>query len=616
MAADDGRFTPPEKPQQHGFSPPEMAANIAADYRNPSCFLRPESTLDRLSNQDLRKRIREELLRMADTAQATATAPFSLETFTRLPMRMKMAAMTGLAVAVAVVVATWMWAKQPDYTVLFSNLSDRDGGEIIAALQQQNIPYHFSESGGAILVPSGQVHDVRLRLASQGLPKGGMVGFEVMENQKLGASQFLEQVNYQRALEGELSRTIATISAVKGARVHLAIPKQTAFLRDELKPTASVLVNLQPGRNLDGAQIAGIVHLVSSSVPELNPASVSVIDQEGNLVSTQGDASRNAGLDPTQLKYVRDIERDYARRIEAIVGPIVGADNVHAQVTADIDFSQTEQVAETYKPNPTPDTAVRSQQTNETGAAGPGAAGVPGALTNQPPAPATAPLTTPPAPGTPGATASNGAAGANFTRNATTNYELDKTVKHTKQAPGVIRRIAVAVLVNQKQEAGKPKAVPLSDTEIKQITALSREAVGFNTERGDSLNVANAAFSTTEADALPSTPIWKDPFLIATIKDLARYIGAILVAWLVWTKLLQPLFRKLAATLPPPAARHHDEHHAHGGHAGDHEGAGYEPTPPSSFEVKMDQAREMARQDPKMVANVIKEWVGGGEQSR
>lgn len=557
---------------------------------------------------------------MADTAQATATAPFSLETFTRLPMRMKMAAMVGIAVAIAVIIATWMWARQPDYTVLFSNLTDRDGGDIIAALQQQNIPYQFSESGGAILVPSGQVHDVRLRLASQGLPKGGMVGFEVMENQKMGASQFLEQVNYQRALEGELSRTISSISAVKGARVHLAIPKQTAFLRDELKPTASVLVNLQPGRNLDGAQIAGIVHLVSSSVPDLNPAAVSVIDQEGNLVSTQGDAMRNAGLDPTQLRYVRDIERDYARRIEAIVGPIVGAANVHAQVTADVDFSQSEQVAETYKPNPTPDTAIRSQQTNETGAAGPGAAGVPGALTNQPPAPATAPITTPAAPGTPGGAAgSSSAAGANFTRNSTTNYEVDKTVKHTKLAPGVIRRLAVAVLVNQKQEAGKPKAVPLSEAEIKQITALSREAVGFSPDRGDSLNVANAAFNTSEADALPSTPIWKDPSLIAMAKDLARYLGAIIIAWLVWTKLLQPLFRKLAATLPPTAAHRGNEHRdpGDGGSPRDEHGNEYFPTaPPSSFEVKIDHAREIARQDPKMVANVIKEWVGGGEQSR
>lgn len=542
---------------------------------------------------------------MADAAQATAGFPLSMGAFTRLPMRLKLAAGVGLAVAVAVITATWMWARQPDYTVLFSNLTDRDGGEIVASLQQQNIPYQYSAGGGAILVPSAQVHDVRLKLASQGLPRGGLVGFEVMENQKIGASQFLEQINYQRALEGELSRTIGTISSVKGARVHLAMPKQTAFLREEQKPTASVLVNLQPGRTLEGAQIAGIVHLVSSSVPDLNPANVSVIDQEGTLITQKNDPSREAGLDPTQLKYVREIESNYVTRIESLIASIVGSGNVKAQVTADVDFSQTEQVAESYKPNPNPETAIRSQQTNETGTTGPNATGVPGALTNQPPVPATAPITTPPAPGAP-TTASNTGAGANFTRNSTTNYEVDKTVRHTKVAPGVIRRLAVAVLVNQKVEAGKPKPVPLSDNEIKQITALAREAVGFNQERGDTLNVANAPFTASDKDALPQTPIWRDPFLIALLKDLGRYAAAAVIAWLVWTKLLKPLFAKLA-TLAPPEEKDEDVVDEDGHHHVHHVSS------QSEFDAKMAMVRDMAKADPKAAAAVIKEWVGSNE---
>lgn len=540
---------------------------------------------------------------MSNAAQATAGFPLTLDAFNRLPVRFKMAAAVGVAVAVAVIIGTWLWAKQPDYTVLFSNLSDKDGGEIVAVLQQQNVPYQYSDTGSAILVPSSQVHDVRLKLASQGLPRGGMVGFEVMENQKMGASQFLEQINYQRALEGELARTISTIGSVKGARVHLALPKQTSFLRDEQKPTASVLLNLQPGRTLEGAQIAGIVHLVSSSVPELNPANVSLVDQEGNLITQKNDPLHTAGLDPSQIKYVREIEDNYAKRIEDIIAPIVGNSNVKAQVTADVDFSQVEQVAETYRPNPNPDTAVRSQQINEAGSANPPAAGVPGALSNQPPVPAIAPLTTPPAPGTPGATGTTGSSTSNtptnFTKNATINYEVDKTVKHTKGVPGAIRRLSVAVLVNQKKDPTKPKPSPLTDAEIKQITALAREAVGFNQDRGDSLNVANAAF-TPDDRVLPQTPLWKDPFLLATLKEVGRYIALIVVAWLVWTKLLQPLFKKLAE-LPRP--RPHEIEKREELDASGH------IIP--SFEAKLEEAKDVAKQDPKMVANMIKEWVGG-----
>jgi flagellar M-ring protein FliF len=446
---------------------------------------------------------------MAEPATASPAFPFGLAALSRLDARQKLMAIAMVALAIAVLVGAWLWTKEPPYGVLFSNLSDQDGGQIVAALQQQNIPYKISEGGGAILVPVGQVHEARLKLASQGLPKGGLVGFELMENQKLGISQFAEQINYQRGLEGELARSIQALGAVRAARVHLAIPKQTAFLRDDLKPSASVLVSLQPGRTLEPAQIAGIVHLVSSSVPQLSPANVSVIDQDGKLISQRLDGFKNDNLNPSQLGYVREVEAQYVKRIETILEPLLGKGNFRTQVAAEIDFSHVDQVEESYQPNPAPKTAIRSQQTSESGAGSPPALGVPGALTNQPPVPATAPITTPPVPG---ATATGGAASGNYTRNATINYELDKTVRHTRATPGAVKRVSVAVAVNHKRPLGndgKPgKAVPPSAEELKRINDLVRESIGFDEKRGDTINVAAASFVQSEAEALPETPLW------------------------------------------------------------------------------------------------------------
>jgi flagellar M-ring protein FliF len=541
-------------------------------------------------------------------ATAQPALPLNLAAFNRMNATQKLAVLAALALAIALLVGGLLWAKEPTYGVVFANLSEKDGGQIVAALEQQNVPYRIAEGGGAILVPSHQVHDVRLRLASQGLPKGGLVGFEVMETQKLGISQFAEQINYQRALEGELARSIQSLAAVKGARVHLAIPKQTAFLRDDQKPTASVLVTLHPGRTLEPAQVSGIVHLVSSSVPQLSPAQVSVIDQNSNLVSAPSNAGKTAGLDPGQIKYVRDIEEAYRQRIEAILGPLVGSANVRAQVTADVDFSETEQVAETYRPNPNPETAIRSQQTAEQGNPGGGAAiGVPGALTNQPPVPATAPITSPPVAGAANAGGSGGSSALTFSKNATVNYELDKTIKHTRGSSGVVKRLAVAVVLNNKLDPAKGKAAPLTDTELKQATALAKEAVGFNKDRGDTVNVANVAFAPREQELIPDTPLWKDLWLIATAKDIGKWLLFVFLAWLLWTRAFKPLFEMLAAT----AHRVEVEQEAAAGAAAAAAESRGGASQGRSYESKLQQARDLAKQDPKMVAGVIKEWVGG-----
>ena len=547
----------------------------------------------------------------ADPVVAQRPAPPSLLVFQRineLSQRQKLAAAAAIAVAIAMLVGVWLWSRTPDYAVLFSNLEERDGGAIVAALQQQNVPYRFAPGGGAILIPSAMVHEVRLRLAAQGLPKGGLVGFELMENQKLGVSQFHEQVNFQRALEGELARTIQSIGTVASARVHLAIPKQSGFLRDEQKPTASVLVNLWPGRTLDAAQVAGVVHLVSSSVPRLANDNVSVIDQNGTLLTTRADPLRIAGLDATQLNYIRDVEASYIRRIETILAPIVGADNFKAQVTADVDFNQVEQTAESYKPNPSSEQAIRSQQTSEQTTREPGAQGVPGALTNQPPAPATAPITSP------GVDSGAGPDGVplNSNRAATVNYELDRTIQHTRQALGQVRRLSVAVVVNQRSETlpnGQTRTVPLTEEESTRLTSLVREAVGYNQARGDSLNVSSAPFAAPNAASEQPLPAWKDPEMLELGKELLKYLAVLIALAVVYFGVVRPLIRSVA---PPPPQKDDDAFD-------DEDGVLVELNagPPAlTFDDKLARAKEVAKSDPKMIANLIKDWIGANDEGK
>jgi flagellar M-ring protein FliF len=529
--------------------------------------------------------------------------------------------MVALAAVIAVIVGSIMWAQAPDYRVLYGNLSDSDGGAVLDALQKQNIPFKTGE-GGAIMVPSNLLYEARLKLASQGLPKGGAVGFELMDTQKFGMTQFQENVNYQRALEGEITRTISTISAVQGARVHLAIPKKTVFVRDEQKPSASVLVSLYPGRALDKAQVAGIVHLVASSVPEMPPGNVTVIDQNGNMLTSGVDKGMVVGLDSSQLEYLRQVEQDYARRIEGIISPITGASNIRAQVTADLDFSMTEQTAETYKPNADPQQAsIRSQQTAETaGEGGQNAAGVPGALSNQPPGSATAPLSAPAGrpsgAGQPSATTTGGGV---MNRESTTNYELDKTISHTRLPVGSVKRLSVAVVVNNKavrDKKGKLSYEALSKDELSQIYNLAREAMGYNQARGDTLNVVNAPFDLAEAIETPSLPMWRDPAMQALAKDLVKYLIIIgLLAYLV-LGVLKPMLRELVSIGSSGALRSRQGGEAAiagGGALGAAAGEVGEVVTlgrkAQSYEEDLKLVKNMAKQDPKIVANVVKDWV-------
>ncbi len=543
---------------------------------------------------------------MAVTTESPAG--FSLPTLMQSANARLLMMMGGAAAIVALMAGVWFWGQKPEYRVLFANYTDRDGGAIVAALQQMNVSYQIADGGGAILVPAPQVHDVRLKLASQGLPKGGGVGFELMENQKLGISQFLEQVNFQRALEGELARTIQAMANVQAARVHLAMPKATVFLREQQKPTASVLLNLHPGRTLEAQQVSAIVHLVASSVPELPIANVTVVDQNGNLLSETGKPKSANQLDPTQLKYVDELQQAIARRIVSIITPIVGESNVRAEVSADVDFSTSEQAAESYRPNQDPESsAIRSQHSSESQSSGnTTAAGVPGALSNQPPQPATAPVTKP-APGnaaTPGA--ANAPAGpTSRSKDSTVNYEVDKTLKITQQPMGGIKRLSVAVVVNHKQEVGKngkPSARALTDEEKAAITDLVKEAMGYNKDRGDTLNVVNSAFVHPAPETIEEPPLWKQPETIALAKDIGRYLLiAGVIAWLYFTQ-LKPLLARLREPPPPaPVVASVDP------------ALGEPQVLPAAVPARvsdLDNARQVARDDPRMVANVVKNWVG------
>ncbi|MDY7510691.1 flagellar basal-body MS-ring/collar protein FliF [Ralstonia wenshanensis] len=563
----------------------------------------------------------------------------------RLSPRLLM--MIGGAALVAVIAAAMLWSRAPDYRVLYSNVSDSDGGAIIAALQQMNVPYRFAEGGTAIMVPEASVHEARLKLASQGLPKGGQAGFELMENQKFGTSQFAEQVNYQRALEGELARTIQAMQEVQSARVHLAMTKPSVFVREQAKPSASVLLKLYPGRMIDRSQVQAIGHLVSSSVPNLPLANVTVVDQSGRLLSSsfQDNAS---GLDPTQLSYVRDVEQGYIKRIEAILGPVVGEDNVRAQVTADVDLDNTEQMAETYRPNQDPaNAAVRSTHTaeatqNKADAQG----GVPGALSNQPP---TAPrmLPTAPAPASasqPAATGPNGqpqqAAAANTsgtatsgnsssTRDTTTNYEVDKTVRRTRAAVGTVRRLSVAVVVNYRGDGKTWK--PLSEAEMANLNALVKDAVGFDAKRGDSVNVVNSQFSGSMPIAKDDLPLWKQPemiqYAIQAAKYLALAIGFLILVFAVIRPAIRSMGKKDKAATPTFVGREGEDPNAPiitgaAASAGPElegpgaAGADSEELPDAlpqlknnDFEKKLETMRRVAQSNPRAVAAVIKQWV-------
>lgn len=526
------------------------------------------------------------------------------------------------AALVAVIVAVAMWSTEPKYKVLFSNLDDRDGGAIVTALGTMNVPYRYNENGTALLVPADRVYDARLQLASQGLPRGGSVGFELMDNARFGASQFAEQINYQRGLEGELARSIEAMNTVQHARVHLAMPRQSLFVRERQAPTASVLLNLYSGRSLSDAQVSAISWLVASSVPELTAESVSIVDQNGRLLSAPLGEGR--GMDADQLRFVREIEQRTVERILTILNPLVGPGNVHAQATADVDFSRREETSEVYRPNQEPgQAAVRSQQTSDSTQRGGGPAqGVPGALSNQAPANAQAPIANPPQqqpprPGQPPQAANAQqqqqqqqqtgtqapAVDLNERRDATTNYEVDRTISHIKQPVGNLKRMSVAVVVNYvRDKDGELQALP--PEELNKLTNLVREAMGYSEGRGDSLNLVNSQFN----DGPPPLPMWRDPEMISLFKTILLWlVGGVLALWL-YRKLRRTVTDYLYPAVDPEVA---EAERAEAIREAQDLARAKET---DRYQDNLERARTMANKDPRAVAMVLRTWMTKDEK--
>lgn len=534
----------------------------------------------------------------------------------------------GVVLFVAIGIIGLVMGRQTEWRVLYANLADKDGGAVIAQLGTLNVPYKHSDGGGAILVPADRVHDVRLKMASLGLPKGSVNGFELLETNRFGMTQFQERLTFQRGLEGELTRSIQALSSVQSARVHLALPNQNGFFREQQKPSASVLLSLHSGHMLSRTQLAGIVHLVSSSVPEMTPGAVSVLDDSGKLLSTPSDGSGFLASDAEQLQYVRLIEQEYTRRILDILEPVVGKQNVKAQVTAELDFSQTESTTESHKPNQSPDaSAVRSQQMMESaGATGPTLpSGVPGAVSNQPVSAASAPINGPAQTLTANGQGQSALASGGK-RESIINYEVDKTVKVVKGATGVIKRINAAVVINHATATdakGKTSTVPLSDAQIEKMTALVRETVGFSKERGDSVNLLNAAFAPEKSETT-AVPLLRQPEVQELIRNLAWPVGTLLFALLVVLGLIRPAIKSLN---PTPVGTISSESLLTGGQvdalesevperpqleAPAEEPQALEMTQQiSESEKQLEEARKLTRDNPAAVANIIKAWMNG-----
>ncbi|MBT0377972.1 flagellar basal-body MS-ring/collar protein FliF [Morganella morganii] len=537
----------------------------------------------------------------------------------------KVPLMVAGAAAIAVIVALFLWMRSPDYRVLLSNLSAKDGGDIVSQLTQMNMPYQLADNGSAILVPADKVHELRLKLAQAGLPKGGNTGFELLDKEQFGISQFSEQVNYQRALEGELSRTIESLSPVQTARVHLAIPKPTLFVREQKSPTASVTVGLLPGRALDEGQISAIVHMVSGSVSGLTSSNVIIVDQTGRLLTNNDNSQQSVST--SQMRLTQETEARLKQRIEDLLAPLVGRANVQAQVTAQVDYSKVEQTAEEYKPNQQPDSAaVRSRQSsqsqqNSNGSPG----GVPGALSNQPVSAPAAPVETAKADTKDNKNASPADNKSNSNINSqsdeTTNYEVDRKISHTQRQIGVVDRLSVAVIINwlpQKKEDGTEEMQPLPPEMIKEIESLTREAMGYSVSRGDSLSITNSRF-TDEGQLTEEPSLFTSPVIIAQALEYGKILLLLLVGWLLWRKGIRPQWQRYRKAQQAEAEARMFK-------------ATQMKTPlvaddvisddmdektrrrltrqRVSAEIQSQRIREMADKDPQVVAMVISQWLG------
>lgn len=512
--------------------------------------------------------------------------------------------LVALAGAVAIGIGVFFWSQKPAQAPLFAGLADRDAADVVEALRGAGVPYQLDPGSGAITVPESQVREVRMKLASQGLPQGSRGGIEVIEkDQGFGTSQFVENARYQHALETEIARTIADLKPVKEARVHLALPKPSPFAKAHDAASASVMLQLYPGRMMEQDQIAAVVHLVASSIPDLSPNRVTVVDQNGRLL-TNADPDSQEARAAQHFEQRRRLESTLVQRIRDLLEPMTGPGRVSAQVAVDMDFAETEEAKETY----TPEGKIRNEQLAETTANSPTPAqGVPGATSNTPPSAATAAA----APTPQAAATATATTPTVLSKSSAKSYELDRTVSHTRSPPGRLRRITAAVLVDNIPVAAAPAgaadsaekapaAKPLDDAQLKQVDALVKEAIGFDEKRGDSVSVMNASFARLDAPAEDlSTPIWQRPI----VHDVGRLLlGSVILLVLIFG-VMRPTLRNLTAPRLLPV----------GGDLPEIATArviNEAPSPhPNNHEDKLKLAKQTVAQDPKKVAQIVRNWV-------
>ena len=540
-----------------------------------------------------------------------------------LPIWRQFGTLMLIAAAVAAGLMVFFWSQKPDYTPLYTGLDAKATAEATDLLRTAGIPFKIDPATGSITVPEKNVYDARLKLAGSGLmdADNGRVGFELMEKDPgFGVSQFVENARYQHALETELVRTITSLRPVRDARVHLAIPKPSAFTRQKDVASASVVLELRPGMSLERDQVDAIEHLVSSSIPDLSPERVAVVDQNGRLLST--DPNSQSALDNAQFDQVRRQEDSYGTSIRNLLEPITGPGRVNAQVSVDMDFSVTEEARELYNNDPA---KVRSEQITQSSTTKPGPEGVPGATSNTPPPAQPANAAAAP----PGANAQTAQAGTpvESASSQTRNFEMDRTLQHTRQPAGRVRRVTAAVLIDHVPRpgaGGKISEQALSPAELARIEALVKEAVGFNADRGDSVSVMNAPFVRDPDAGKDTTPVWQNPML----RDIAKLVlGAVVVLALLFG-VLRPALRQITDPKPKELPG--------GGEPGlsvveatpiDGEmpqqpdeaklaleqAAQQRALASDAFEDRLRQAREAVRADSKQVAQVVKDWVNSDD---
>ncbi|WP_110186245.1 flagellar basal-body MS-ring/collar protein FliF [Pokkaliibacter plantistimulans] len=532
--------------------------------------------------------------------------------FGQLSIIRQVGLMVGLAASVAIGFAVVLWSQEPSYRPLLGSLNNLDADQIMQVLQTNQIPYKIDTNSGALLVPSEMVNQARIKLAGDGLIGDKTVGFELLDKeQPLGSSQFMEATRYRRGLEGELARTISSILAVKSARVHLALPKESVFVRDSRKPRASVFVELYAGRTLEKDQVTSILNLVASSVAGLDPKDVTVVDQKGRLLSEE-KIDTDAGMAAEQFEYTRKIEQTLARRVGSILEPVVGANRYKAEVSADIDFTAVEQTDEQYNPDLP---SLRSEQVLDEEKSASSASGIPGALSNQPPAETSVPEVT----NGSAANASSSSSPVTSRKQSTRNYELDRTISYTKHQVGRVRRLSVAVvvddLVSVDPASGQTKRIPWTENELQRLTVLVRDAVGYSAERGDSVNVVNSPFVQSE-DMFTSEdiPFWQTSWFW----DLVKQGGAVLFVLILVFGVLRPILRSLSSVGQNQAAASDAELKALEGIDDDLSDEAVTlasvdesllPGPNESFEKQLNAIRGLIADDPGRVAQVIKSWI-------